>query len=238
VDAKKWAALTPYFLPENHPIKAELDRIFSERVTLTTSTLSKAGFPNPYPRRASKTIVSKHPKLTGYFVKCFTDEQKNVDDWRKLKRRIEGAERIKKAIERHKYEDIFKVPQKWIYPLPTEPSPPKSYTRKNFILIAQDVNILVKEANYAAWKGPKMTKKRVEAIFNLMNEEGLCDSVYAFNIPFTKDDGKMAFIDTEQWHCWPVNFARVKEYFSEPMRKYWDYLIKTKHHKTGPTKQK
>lgn len=236
VDYKKWAAMVPHFLPENHPIKATLDRIFSERVTLTTSTLSKAGFTTPQPRRASKTIVSKHPKLSGYFVKCFTDEQKGVDDWKKLKRRIDGVEAIKKAIKRNHYESIFKVPQKWIYPLPAEPSPPKNSSRKNFILIAEDVNIFVKEENYAAWRGPLMTRKKVEAIFTMLNEEGLCDSVYAFNIPFTRDDKKLAFIDTEQWNCWPVNFKRVREYFSPLMAKYWDQLIKTRDHKKGPTK--
>lgn len=235
VSSTRWKAMVPHFLPENHPIKATLDRIFSERITLTTSTLSKAGFPTPYPRRASKTIVSTHAKLPGYFVKCFTDDQKSVDDWRKLKRRIDGAERIKKAIVRNHYEEIFKVPKKWIYPLPNDPSPPKGSSRKNFILIAEDVNILAKEANYAAWKGKPMTKQKAEAVFTILNEEGLCDSIFAFNIPFTKDDGKMAFIDTEQWHCWPVNFKRVREYFSPTMQKYWDNLVKTRpHHKKAP----
>lgn len=233
VNTKIWDVITPYLLPEDHPIKAKLDRIFAERVTLNSTSLQEAGFKTPNPRGFSKTVVSMHPDLEGYIVKCFLDNQKDVVDWQKLMRRIKGAEFIKRAIKRHHYEKIFKVPQKWIYPLPEEPSPPSDYYRKNFILIAEDVHILAKDSNYKAWAGPKMTPKKLDAIYTILKEEGLTDSVVAFNIPFTEDDDKLAFIDTEIWHRWPVNYKKLLMYLSPSMQKHWKQLIKN----DGPTKK-
>lgn len=234
VSERTWSVVTPYLLPENHPIKEELDRIFAQRVTLDSSSLKQAGFRSPNPRGFSKTVVTQHPKLPGYFVKCFLDIQKNVSDVQKIMKRIKGAENIKKMIEQRHYEALFKVPQKWIYPLPATPSPPSKYPRKNFILIAEDMQILNTEKNYKAWKGPKMTKERLDAFYTIVDKIGLSDSVMAFNVPFTEDEDKMAFIDTELWNRWPVHFERTIKYLSTTMQPYWHQLVRNH----GPAKNK
>lgn len=64
-----------------------------------------------------------------------------------------------------------------------------------------------------------MTPKLLEAFYYLVKSEGLSDSVYAFNLPFCRD-GKLAFIDTEHHHEWPVYFQRTLKYLSEPMQKF------------------
>jgi hypothetical protein len=232
IDSKIWDLVTPYLLPENHPIKAKLDRIFAERVTLNITTMHDAGFLTPRPRGFSKTVVSKHPDLEEYIVKGFLDDQKNISDWQKLMRRIRGAELIKKAIKHHHYESIFKVPQKWIYPLPLKPAPPAQYYRKDFILIAEDMHILNREDNYKVWKSSKMTQKKLDTIYTIIEELGLSDSVVAFNIPFVEGENKMAFIDTEIWHRWPITYKRLTPYLSSTMQSYWKKLIKNK----GPKK--
>ena len=63
--------------------------------------------------------------------------------------------------------------------------------------------------------------KRIVRIF--LTEEGLKDSVFPDNIPFTKD-GKMAFIDTEHHHLWPVDYYRLERYLSPEMKTYWKNL--------------
>lgn len=226
VTESTWETVTPFLLPENHPIKARLDRIFSNsRVSQSSSTLKKAGFLSPEPRRVSKTVVTKHPKLQGYLLKLFTDEQSNINDWQKLKRRIDGVNSINASIKKHGYEALFTCPQKNLYPLPPKPSPGHGLHRKNFILVAADMNILRREANYAAWKGPEMTKEKLDAIYTVFEEVGLKDSVFAFNVPFTHD-GTMAFIDTEIFDRWPISYDRLLRYLSPQMQKYWKELIR------------
>jgi len=68
-----------------------------------------------------------------------------------------------------------------------------------------------------------MTKEKAQAIRVILLEVGLSDSVYAFNLPFTKK-GKIAVIDTEYYHIWPVHLERLTNYFSSPMRTYWQSL--------------
>lgn len=222
VPIEVWDQVTPYFLPENHPAKPKLDRIFSKRVTLTPDTFKKAGFPRFTPGRHNRIMVSSHAELRDYYVKAFSDlELRIVADWMKLIHRIHGANAVRECIKKHGYEKIMKVPRKWIYPLPMNPSPPNSpkYLRKNFILIAENAHSVTSEDNRKMYKN-KITKAQVEALFNVFYEVGLWDSVFAFNVPFCKD-GKIAFIDTEYHHKWPVPFQKMSRYFSSEMNKLW-----------------
>jgi hypothetical protein len=227
VSSDIWEYVKPHFLPVNHPVRPKLDRMFSKtRVTQTPETFKEAGFKHYRPRRASRMMVSNHPLLTGYYVKAYSDlEPANVVDWKRLMRRIDGAHSIKHCILRHGYQKYFKVPKKWIYPLPPEPSPPNTpeYFRKNFILIAEDVRSVGHEKNEKMYRHD-MTRELLDAIYTIFQEEGLADSVYAFNVPFCKD-GKLAFIDTEIHHYWPVPFQKLTRYFSSEMRQYWQTLI-------------
>ncbi|MBA3721517.1 MAG: hypothetical protein H0W88_03855 [Parachlamydiaceae bacterium] len=228
LSAEIWASVKQYFLPENHPVKPKLDRMFSKRrVMLSPDTFKAAGFVRYKPGRVSHILASAHPKLQGFFFKGFPDvDLKITNDWEKLANRIRGALSIEECIKRHGYQKIFKVPKKWLYPLPANPSPPKSskILRKNFILVAEDMRIYEHDKNNDMYK-KKMTRSLMEALFVVINEEGLADSLYAFNVPFCKD-GKLAFIDTEWHHRWPVNFPKFKKYFSSKMGKYWDKLVR------------
>lgn len=232
-----WSLMKPYFLPENHPIKPKLDRMFSAtRVILNPKTFKKAGFKRYRPGRVSRIMASSHPDLIGYFVKAFPDNDLVIRyEWQKLRHRIEGAKSIRNWIDTHNMQSVFTVPKKWIYPLPENPSPPNSnkYARKNFILIAEDMRILEHAKNEKAYR-TKMNRHLLDALYTLLDDEGLYDSVYAFNIPFNKEK-KIAIIDTEHHHRWPVPFHKLSKYFSKDMKNYWQYLIDNggpKGHKT------
>lgn len=227
VPADIWQKLSPYFLPDDHPIKGKLDRIFSaSRVSLDPYTLKKAGFLTPNPRNHSRTIVSKHPQLKGYLVKLFTDVQKDKSDSQQLHKRIRGAVHTWKAIQAHGYQRYFKVPRKWIYPLPEHPAPPAEYlsNRKNFILVVEDMDIFQKKKNNKQWKSAVVTPERLNAIYTILQEVGLDDSMRAFNLPFCAD-GKQAFIDTERYHHWPIKMEVMLQYLSKPMKRHWNHLI-------------
>lgn len=227
VDEGRWNMLAPFFLPEEHPIKPKLDKIFSDktRVCLNLSTLDYAGFDIVALTKNNRLVVAKHKKLKGYLVKLHTDDQLNIDEGMEWFWRIEGAQIIDKAISRLGYQALFKVPKKWIYPLPSQDTVPEGFRRNHFILIVEDMKILSYHDNFALWKNPNvLTQDKLNALFTLIKEEGLYDSIYPDNVPFCKD-GKLAFIDTQHYGKWPIRYHVPLKYMSPASQSYWNQLI-------------
>lgn len=227
VSENVWNSLSPYFLPEDHPIKPELDKIFSTaRALETEKAAKKAGFNSYKHRKGSHAIISKHAKLKGYMVKMYTDDYPITYEWLFWKRRVEGAQAVQKAIDEHGYHSILCVPKKWIYPLPLEPSPAPTLeeTRKHFILIVEDVKRISKEDNYFWWRSIAMTPEILDAVYTVMQKVGLTDCVHVDNMPFTKS-GLIAFIDTEEFNRWPIDYPVFRSFLSPQMREHLDLII-------------
>lgn len=224
-----WETLKPYFLPEDKPIKAKLDKIFSKRVSGSVATLDMAGFKIlSIKKRPGQPIVVKHPKLKGYVLKLFTDDLSVENEWKDLEQRIIGAQIIQETISKFGYQHYFKVPQKWIYPLPASPEPRQGLTGKHFVLVAEDMKILSRKKNKKWWRSIVMTKELMQAIYNVYSDAGLYDCIYIENAPFCKDR-KIAFIDTQHFHGGPINFKRMKKYFPVQLQQYWLELIEDNH---------
>jgi len=227
INAEAWSAVTPYLLPENHPAKKKLDEIFSsERVTLNVDSMKKAGF-SLTEHQGLDCVTLLHPDLKKYVIKVYPDYMSFVTDWQKWVSRCEGAEIIRDTIQAPGYKCIFSVPHKWIYPLPAEPSPPQEpgYCRKNFILIAEKMKILDKADNRKKYI-QKLRECHLDAIYSIVTELGLSDSLRAFNLPWTKDH-KLAFIDTANFHDWDhIDYYMLFEFLAKPMRVYWHKLLK------------
>lgn len=235
VDPQVWDFLSPFFLPEDEPVKAKLDQLFSNtRATLNKEALLEAGFiiPKRGPRASIHATILKHPKMKRYIFKLFTDDQ-DIEDWPNMARRIQGAECIREAIKKFGYESMFSVPKKWIYPLPVDPSPPEGSYRKNFILVAQNMKLLRKKANGTAWQSAAINPRVLDALYVLLQETGLADSLIASNIPFSKIDARISFVDTEVYHRWPIPFDKLTSFLSPRMQRYWQELI----NKGGPERQ-
>lgn len=219
-----WNELKQYFLPTHHPIKGKLDKIFATRVTLNREAFIEGGFEVNGPRGPGNLTVGKHRLLKGYVIKAFMDTQ-DPCDWENFYRRVVGALSIRKCIRKHGYQNHFKVPRKWIYPLPqtdlilNEPE----YHRKSFVIIATDMEILSNRDNAHYFK-KKITPQILDELFVIITEEGLIDSIYPFNIPFNKK-GQMNFVDTEHFHHWPVKYEVMLRYLNPEMRVYWEGLI-------------
>lgn len=220
-----WEELTPYFLPEEHPIKGSLDQIFHRsRVTTNEEIFTKAGFAITRQNRPYNAVVTGHKKLKGFLVKVYLDSQYPVIDWQMWMRRIKGCEVIQECIQKHQLTQLL-VPKKWIYPLPQDPSPPEEewINRKHFILVVEDMNIVDHQENGRLFK-EKMTRRLLKEIFTVMAECELTDCVWIGNMPFTKK-GKIAFLDTELFYNGFPEFERLKKYLSIPMQKHLDKLI-------------
>lgn len=215
-----WREAEPYFLPETHPTKKVLDRIFSQVNPIENyKALSRAGFKFSLPEDRRKLVCAKHSKIKGYLIKTFTNEQTHVTQehlgWIQ---RIEGARQIQKCIDRHGYRKIMKVPKKWIYPLPYADG-------KHFILIVEDMDLLKGFENGDAYV-LDMNKARLNALYVVLTENLLIDSIFIDNIPFSKD-GKIAFIDTEHFNnrTKRLKLERLTKRFSPTMALHWMALI-------------
>lgn len=215
--------LLPYLMPSDHPAKKTLDRLFSSPdVLISDQALKKAGFKQIGARGYSKAKILKHKKLKKYIIKAFTDDQEAVVDFAICKRRIDGSHVIRAVIDRHQLHHLFKVPQKWIYQVPRKQ---ESLQEKNFILIAEDMEIFDSRGNYIMWNGRAyITKEILDALFLVLTEAGLIDSVFIDNIPFSLDE-KIAFVDTEHFHKWPVPYGRLTCFLAKKLQFYWMDLI-------------
>lgn len=229
VSQKVWDSLMPYFLPEDHPARKSLDRIFKKsRVTLSAKSMGKAGFTNPKPRKWTHLIVTTHPKLKGYVIKAYVDAQrhhKNKPEYHFWMLRIKGVRKIQKYIGDKGWGDLFATPKKWIYPLPVNPTPPSGFHPKRFVLIEEDMNILSDKDNCEKWRSAFVDEEVLDKVYAILQELGLRDCAKPDNIPFTKND-KIAFVDTQTFEQWPISYPKLASDLSPSMRSYWKDITK------------
>lgn len=230
-----WKELEPYFLPEDHPAKLALDNIFSKkRLLLSKKALQHAGF-DVLKHRQRDIVIAWHPSIKGYLIKAYLDNKK-IDEWKWWKNRIDGVRQVQACIDRYNFNSIMKTPKKWIYPLPSEPSPPDfpGVRRKNFILVVEDMYTLTKKENKNAYKHT-MTASTLDALYIVLTENLLVDSIFPPNIPFCRD-GKIAFLDTEHFNNTerPMKLWKMYNYLSSDMRAHWQKLLPPENPKDSP----
>lgn len=215
--------LEPYLLPEHHPIKHKLDRLLADPEILNSEeSLKKAGFDlSKSQHQANHVKVAKHRKLKHYLLKAYTNDQLVGDESFAFVRRVTRAEIIQEAIDRLGYGAYFKVPRKWIYLLPHATF---SSEQRQCVLVVEDMHVFDDEMNAFLWKNAQwITQEKLFALYTLLSEEGLVGSIYLDNIPFSID-GKIAFIDTEHVHVWPVPYNRLTRHLPKELCAYWKGL--------------
>lgn len=228
-------AISPYLLKQDHPIKEKLDQLFSkERLLDSFKAMQTAGF--EILKTNSELNVAKHPELPGYVFKFYLDSHDNEPRFKKLKLkedfisenslwllRINGAIRVQKIIDEYRFERYFKVSKGWIYELPKYPKATGPYP-KHSIFVEKDMGIVSDLENEACYR-QKFDKKLLKAFYTLLKESGLYDSVYIDNNPFCRD-GKIAFVDTEEYDRKPIPYEKLLPFFSPEMQIFWKCLIK------------
>lgn len=215
-----------YYLADTHPIKPVLDALFStSRVLLNEKNMKKAGFILSKPRPFTNLIIASHPALPGYIFKLYLEAQRlhkhkpELDFWMM---RIQGALAVKYTIETFQLQKLVKVPQKWLYQLPKKPKGKKGYTKRQYILVEEDMDLISSEDNERLWSSDYITPDLLDAIYLILSKVGLRDCTKPDNLPFSFD-GRVSFIDT-QTHGEKVPFKRLGSWLSPGNQQYWSKL--------------
>lgn len=223
--------LTPYLIPNEHPVKNALDQLFSSaRVTLNLQTMKKAGFIKAKPRKFTKLIVTNHPDIPGYIFKLFVDAQrphKNRPEHVAWMMRVKGVEKIRNMIDANQWQDQFKAPHKWIYELPNTTEEAKNYYTRYYILVEEDMELLSNKENEKIWKSSVITTTLLDKLWYIVKTLGLSDCAKPANVPFAKD-GRIAFIDTQTYGKKKILHKKMASFLSKSNKKYWSQITKNK----------
>lgn len=68
-------------------------------------------------------------------------------------------------------------------------------------------------------------KELLSALYDVLEITGLKDCAKPANIPFSQD-GRIAFVDTQSWKEWPVDYNKLTDYLSPDLQVYWKNKIK------------
>jgi hypothetical protein len=207
-----------YFLPLKHPLKKNLDKIFSSNVLFDQTSFDKAGFVTLY-HQPSGMRVASHPLLPGYLIKTFLDnEQRKTGsiDWQLT--RCQEAENLRHLIHSKKLKH-FSVPDKWIYLLPGQPF--EDPQKQCAILVVTDMNLVSQEESISAWQ-TKITPSHLKELYTILSR-GLASCFLPFNIPYCKN-GQFACVDTA-YRPRVHDLTRVNRYLSNEMQSYWNHLV-------------
>jgi len=220
-----------YLIPDDHPAKALLDEITATKkysVFHDMETMTKAGFEYADAQPTTGIIVTRHPRLPGYIIKAYLDTQKYYSGrsedyyWEK---RAEGARLIQQAIDDYGFEHLLKVPQKWIYELPSAKSVklPKNCYPKRSILIEDDMDIVSDEENRALWASPQATHELLYALHTVITKYRFRDCAKPANCPFS-DDGRVALVDTQSFYKKKIGYSKLTKFLIPSMQQYWKSL--------------
>lgn len=221
-------AIRNFLLPEDHPMKESMDRLFQNRAVIKNGkNFERAGFQTLFLQKRSKIRVARHKLLPGYLVKVVLDDElefkKGIPEWYWFLQRCIGAKKIRDSIETHGFTK-FTVPGKWIYPLTWWNAPDSFYyLPKSVVLLVEDMNLMGHADSQIAWN-VKITKEHLDELYVILSESGGA-SYRTDNIPYSYD-GTFSFIDTEYPEV-AADLTRIKKHLSKDMAAYWQLLIDT-----------
>jgi hypothetical protein len=214
--------VAPYLLPKDHIYAESIEKIFEKsNGDLTLSNISQLGF-TILRKLGLHVIVAKHPNVRGLVFKFFMYGDFPGHDYEHWIKRIKGAELIRKAVKDHDYSKFFKVPHKWIVQTHSK-QVINGKTCPCYVLVAENVRTVSWEKNQNIWRN-LTNEKELKALHHLMKTYGLRDCARIANVPRCKD-GKIAFVDTESVHTWPVNYHPLLEFLSGKNKKNWRAIV-------------
>jgi hypothetical protein len=219
--------IQPHLISTRHPLKQQLDFLFSSRITNNVKRFHEAGFKTIAKQPRSFIRVAKHPLLPDHLIKVYLDtvvkKKRNRESWEWLSLRCEGANKIRAILKKYRIKH-FSVPYKCLYCVPSDHSPASK--RHPVLLLVTDMKLVPSASNYHAWKN-LVTKEHLDELY-LIISHSKGSSYRPDNIAYT-EEGKFAFIDTEYeaLQLGP-DYKKIRKHLSSSMLRYWDSLVKGK----------
>jgi hypothetical protein len=217
------ALMAPHLLPLTHPLKNQLDALFSRsRITASKETLIQAGFQLIASMPGSFVIVARHPEVPGYVFKLYLDTETRMKEgipnceW--LAKRCIGAHLIRQIILNKRLKH-FTIPDKWLYVIPPDP-PALGPVPQPVLVIETDMQLVDEDSSKHAWRS-EITPEHLAELYSIL-KHGYGSIRVAENIPFTQQ-GTFAFTDTE-YPKRKFKLKRVTPYLSEEMQSHWKEL--------------
>lgn len=149
----------------------------------------------------TKILVASHRSADGYLFKKYTNRVRLNEQLARLKRRVEGAQKLRSLIaEKHLCHIV--VPQKWLRELPSEFA---RHGIPSYVLIVERCPILDNDDSESEHKDidESILRELCVVVYSCTNLD-----FTARNAPFTKR-GQIAFIDTEYLE-WNTSKSRSK----------------------------
>ena len=228
ITPEDWELAEPYLIPLDHEAIGILDTLFSDPLVLSNvQTLEVSGFKIIRYRRSKKLVVASHPKLKKYLIKAYLEDY-NHYEVRNWASRARGSHFIQTILDENDLNHLFRVPRKWIYPLPRTKK--TNFYHKNFILLVDKMDLLTEEQCKHKFK-TQVSESFLLKLYEMIVLTGYSDC-HLGNLPFCKD-GKIALIDLEYYNLEPVHMHKLSSHLSLKHQKLWKKLCSQKP-KTAP----
>ena len=171
----------------------------------------RAGFDVLDPAKDTECMVAAHPSAPGCLFKKYANDVSQKEQSANYEARIKGAAHLAEIIRREGLQHVV-VPRKHLHDLP------KSFGKSACILIVERLNIVGREASERRYRDIADNVLR-ELLRVLVKLPGLDSN--SKNVQFTQD-GKIAFVDLENWGREDRDEVRLKSigtYLSKDKRK-------------------
>ena len=181
------------------PKSLDLDRLFTDPDMFDSRRAwRRAGFDVLDPAKDTECMVAAHPSAPGYLFKKYVDDISRKEQIDNYEARIEGAARLAELIRRESLQHVV-TPRKHLHDLP------RSFG-KSCVLVVERLDVV----------GPGESERRYHNVGNGVLRD-LLRALVAFpgldsnskNVQFTRD-GKIAFIDLENWGRTDRDKVRLK----------------------------
>jgi hypothetical protein len=189
-----------------------LDRLFVKPSMFDSrDAFRAAGFDGPRQFRSGQIMVGAHASVPGYLFKKYPNEVSLDDQHDNYDRRLEGAERLRRFVEKHALGRIV-VPHKWLYKLPDTFF---DHRRSSYVLVVERLPILDEYESVKRYR--EIDKDLLTQLCMVLFEFRGLDSTPR-NVAFTADD-QIAFVDLENWQREPRTYLRyIGEHLSKKRR--------------------
>ena len=172
------------------PSALALGALFSDgSVFHSRKTWARMGFSVFDPAKDTEIMVAAHPSAPGHLFKRYPDAVSRGEQRDNYAARVEGAARLARFVEREQLSRVV-VPRKHLHDLPEA-----IFGKKQQVLVVERLDVVGRDASEACYRhiGNDILRELLRV---LVKFPGLDSN--SKNVQFTRD-GKIAFIDLENW---------------------------------------